>query len=285
MKKGLLLYKECDYEINREFAARFLDNCGKFGLEIDLVIERNLRYGIQDGGFYALYEGEKISGGSYDFAVNRTRNAYISTVLENLNIRVFNSSAVTALCNDKNLAYLNAAKLGINCLDTYIYFVEEVNSTHFNYPVIVKQPFGHGGNNVYLCNNNEEVSAALLNIKGMYITVQQKLECSAVSDIRVFVMGNKVIGAVQRRANEGFKANYSKGGSISLYVIDKKLQDLVQKLLKNGYYDFAGFDFLYNGDYYFNEIEDVVGSRSLCMLKNIDTSELYLDYISGQLNK
>jgi glutathione synthase/RimK-type ligase-like ATP-grasp enzyme len=95
-------------------------------------------------------------------------------------------------------------------------------------------------------------------------------------------MGNRVLGAVKRTAANGIKANYCKGGSISLYNIDKGLEENVNRLLNTGYYDFAGFDFLPDGKggYYFNEIEDAVGSRSLCMLAGIDTAEEYIKYIS-----
>ena len=44
----------------------------------------------------------------------------------------------------------------------------------------------------------------------------------------------------------------------------------------------VGFDFLTSdfNDYYFNEIEDCAGSKSLCILKSVDTSEMIMQHIS-----
>ncbi len=285
MDKGIIIYNDGDYRINKEFADRFINNSHDCNLQISLVLESGIKYGISNGGFYFEHNGESIHGGNCSFAVNRTRNALLASVLENLGIRVLNSSLVTALCNDKNAAYINAVKCGLNCLDTDIYTKEALNFDKINYPFVLKQPFGHGGNNVFLCRTKEDAAACLNNITGRFVTVQRLLPCDTVSDIRVFIMGNKPVGAVKRTAKEGFKANYCKGGEISLYEIDGKLLCSVEKLLYTAHFDFAGFDFLYNGDYYFNEIEDVVGSRSLCILKDIDTSRLYIEYINKVLNK
>jgi glutathione synthase/RimK-type ligase-like ATP-grasp enzyme len=285
MLNGLLLYNDYDYEVNRDFAKRFTGRSKDFGLNIELVLESGIRYGLRGGKFCFEHNGKSVTGNNYVFAINRTRNAFIARVLENLGVRVFNGSGITALCNDKNAAYLQAGLLGLPLLDTYIYTKDAAVNAAIDYPAILKEPFSHGGDDVYLCENHDETKAAIDKIKGRFVTLQQKLPSKNVCDIRVFVLGNKVIGAVKRSAVNGFKANYCKGGQISLYEIDCKLQGYVDKLLKIGKFDFAGFDFLYNGDYFFNEIEDAVGSRSLCILKNIDTSVLYMEYITGTLKQ
>lgn len=284
MKKGLLIYNDCDYELNSEFAQRFLNKCKSYMLEINLAMQSNLKYGICDGEIFACYNGKNFDKNNYDFAINRTRNAYIADILEFKGIRVYNSATVTKLANDKNAAYIHAAKLKIPCLDTAICEKDAVKYIKPDFPVVVKQPFGHGGENIYLCNTIEEIEERAKETKERFLTVQQKLNCAAVNDIRVYIMGNNVIGAVKRTATKGFKANYCKGGNITLIEPDKILLEYVNKILENDYYDFAGIDFLYNGNYYFNEIEDAVGSRSLCILKNTDITDMYLEYISNTLH-
>lgn len=282
MKNGLLIYTKEDYEINKEFAQRFTVYGKNYGYNIEIILENDLLYGIKGGRFFfSIKNNENFLP---DFVINRTRNGFISQVLENLGVRVFNSSLVTFICNDKNKTYLAALKAGIKCLDTYIYTKENLKNAEF--PVVVKKPFSHGGRQVYLCNNNIELCDAIGKIDGRFITVQQKLRADIISDIRVFIMGNKVIGAVKRTAVSGIKANLCLGGKISLYDIDKKLQNYIDSLLKITYFDFAGFDFLTeNGsEYYFNEIEDAVGSRSLCSLADIDTADEYLKHISKIIN-
>ena len=284
MKKGLLLYSDIDYKKNIEFAKRFLDKCENFGLKIDLALESDIKYGICENNFYCEIGNLNIKN-NYNFAINRTRNALLALTLENIGVRVLNSSKITAICNDKNTAYIKAAKNGVPCLNTFFYDKDNIDINKINFPVVLKQPFGHGGNNVYLCKDKKQFINAINIINGRFVTVQQKLNTEEVSDIRVFIMGNNPIYAVKRTSVSSFKANYCQGGKIALYDIDTRLKCYIKKLFNIGYFDYAGFDFLYDGkDYFFNEIEDAVGSRSLCILKNIDTCELYLEYINKILN-
>ena len=282
MKNGLLIYTTEDYNTNSEFAQRFVSLGENYGLNIKIVLENDLAYGIKDGKFFFCIKNDENLP---EFAINRTRNGFISQVFENLNVRVFNKSSITFLCNDKNQTYLKAQETGIKCLDTYIYTRDSINNIITEMPVVIKKPFSHGGKQIYLCNNKTEVTNAVKSFDGNYITVQQKLKFKTINDIRVFIMGNKVIGAVKRTATVGIKANMCQGGEISLYNIDNRLQSYIDKLLKIAYFDFAGFDFL-TGDgneYYFNEIEDDVGSRSLCILAGTNTAEEYVKYISKTL--
>ena len=278
MKRGFLIYCDADYAVNKDFANRFLTKGKDFGLEIELVFEKDIKYGIADGKLYFNYKNLKLP----DFAINRTRNGFIAQTLEKSGVKVYNNSEVTFLCNDKNATYIEALKNGANCLDTMILSRENLNYDHiYNYPVVLKQPFSHGEKNVYLCNNRDELEKAFESTEGRFATVQSKLNCEKINDIRVYILGNKPIYAVKRTAKAGFKANYCQGGEISLYDIDSRLKQNIQNLLKINTFDFAGFDFLADDDnnYYFNEIEDAVGSRSLCILTGIDTSELFMDYI------
>ena len=281
MKKGLLLYNDKDCKKNSEYAERFLNNCKTFNLEIELVLVSDIKYGIKNNKFYFSVKEKSITEEEYSFAINKTRNYFIAKILENLGIRVFNNSKITKLCNDKNSTYIEVAKKGIPCLDTFIFNKDNINKNNINYPIIIKQPFGHGGENIYLCNSNKDLDFIISNIKGDYVTIQQYLQSRKINDIRVFIMGNKPLCAVKRTSQKGFKANFCQGGKISLFDIDEKLKEYIDKILEIGYFDFVGFDFLFDDkSYYFNEIEDVVGSRSFCILKNTDTSKIYLEYIS-----
>jgi gamma-F420-2:alpha-L-glutamate ligase len=276
MKKGVLIYKDSDYRINEEFAQRFVDKCGKFGLDIEIVLESRLSYGVKSGVFYFDYDGAPA------FAVNRTRNHYLANVLERCGIKVFNGSAVTRLANDKAAAYLAAAGENIPCLNTYIY-AKEYAANLRDFPAVIKQPYSHGGEKVFWCRSKSELKEALAKIDGGYAVAQSPLTGDRINDIRVYVCGNKILAAVNRAAPQGsFKANYKSGGGISLTEVDEVLTDYVNRFLKKHYYDFAGFDFLTSDykNYYFNEIEDCVGSRALCILKDIDTSEILMRHIS-----
>jgi glutathione synthase/RimK-type ligase-like ATP-grasp enzyme len=280
MKKGYIIYAREDLERNREFAQRFVKYGPEYGLDIGILKEEQIVYGIESGLPHCGVS-------PCDFAINRARNAYLARFLEERGARVFNSSEVTRLCNDKCAAYLFAVGK-IPCLDTYILkrrdLLQGAAKLCF-FPCVIKQLTSHGGQKVFLCGNYAEAFNAAEQVDGEYAIVQRPLAEEGISDIRVFVMGNRIIGAVRRKAKDGIKANFCQGGEISLYQVGGKLKGYVERLTQKLYFDFVGMDFLTADDehFYFNEIEDAVGSRSLCILKGIDTSRIYLNYIKDIL--
>ena len=60
---------------------------------------------------------------------------------------------------------------------------------------------------------------------------------------------------------------------------------MVNRIVQAYEFGFVGIDFLFDadGNFIFNEIEDVVGSRTLSIYSNIDAVDLYLKYIDETL--
>lgn len=280
MKKGYIIYTRQDLERNREFAQRFVKYGPEYGLHIEILTEEQISYGV---------EGQILSCSipAWVFAINRTRNFYLAKCLEGRGAAVFNGSEVTRLCNDKCAAYFFAAGK-IPCLDTYIYrrtdLLENAAKPGF-FPCVIKQPSSHGGQKVFLCGDLPQAEKAARQVESEFLIIQRPLAVEGISDIRVFVMGSRIIGAVRRKASSGIKANMCQGGQVSLFKVGKKLSSYVEKLTKEIYFDFVGIDFLTTDDesFYFNEIEDAVGSRSLCILAGVDTARLYLEHIKDRL--
>ena len=279
MKKGFLIYNPEDLKVNQEFVERLINHSKNYQLDLKLITTDKLQYGYKNGRFYLSESNTELT--ELDFAVNRSRNVYLTKTMENMGVRVFNNSSVATFGNDKISAHLFVSKLGIKSVDS-IFFNKEQNSTdNMPYPVIVKSLSGFGGKQVYKAENKRELKIIIDGIPDKNLLLQRYVQ--DCSDVRVFVMGGKVIGAVKRTPKEGFRANYKLGGSIELYELTSAMSAAVKIIVENVQIDFAGLDFLVNdrgGELYFNEIEDVVGSRSLCKIEKIDTSLKYIEYIS-----
>lgn len=116
-------------------------------------------------------------------------------------------------------------------------------------------------------------------------TVVQLFIGSRHQDLRVYVIGKEIIAAVLRTSKEGFRANYSLGGEVSLYELSEAEKSIVGKITDKFDFGLAGIDFIIgdDGELIFNEIEDVVGSRMLYRCSDINIVELYLKYILQQL--
>ena len=81
--------------------------------------------------------------------------------------------------------------------------------------------------------------------------VQEYIKHSEGKDLRVIVIGGKVIGAMLRESTDGsFKANISRGGAGKPYEVDDELEMLSIQVSKTLNLDIAGVDLLFHPDGY-----------------------------------
>lgn len=277
--KGWLIYTEEDYKSNQDFAHRFVDQAWEHQMEIRLVLTKDLFYGIRNNALL-------ITSGSLslpDFVINRTTDTLLAMQLEAMGIRVFNNSEISAICNDKARTYQEAVRLGLPVVDTLFLTKKMLAACQytFTFPAVLKSVGGRGGREVFLVENAKEVAFMAANISSDRF-VLQKLCGNPGRDVRVFVMGKRIIGAIERSSKKDFKANYKLGGSAGIYNLSAQEKSLVSKLTHRFDFGFAGIDFIFdeNQQFLFNEIEDVVGSRTLHIYAGINAVGLYLEHIS-----
>lgn len=126
-------------------------------------------------------------------------------------------------------------------------------------------------------------------IKGLGTSdvVLQPLTGSRHQDLRVYVIGKDIIAGVLRTAKEGFKSNFSLGGSVSLYELSVEERAIIHKIMEQFEFDLVGIDFIIGdaGELIFNEIEDVVGSRMLYQCSDINIVQLYLKHILKEMKE
>jgi len=158
---------------------------------------------------------------------------------------------------------------------------------------IIKSVTGHGGKEVYLFS--EFINNMMINLSSQepdaeqYYTdkylIQPLIEYGN-RDLRVYIIGKNIIGAVLRTSETGFKSNFSLGGKVQLYNLNDEQKVVVQKIAEAFDFDYVGIDFLLdkNNNLIFNEIEDVVGARMLSSCSDIDYVTLYIEYINIMLH-
>ena len=151
-----------------------------------------------------------------------------------------------------------------------------------SYPVVLKTADGHGGNEVFLCTSAEEAEGFINKFKDRNLIVQPYIESNA-TDVRVFVIGEEVVGAVKRTGNDSFKSNYTLGGSIEKYTLSSWQEKEVMKIARALKSDYIGIDFLLlpDGRWLLNEIEDPVGARSLYATHDFSVAEKLIGYIQN----
>ncbi|MDO7487968.1 hypothetical protein Q5O89_23540 [Peribacillus frigoritolerans] len=99
--------------------------------------------------------------------------------------------------------------------------IERVNMDAFiqignelGYPLIVKEAYGSFGEQVYLIHTKDELLKTVRNLGHKPFILQEFIEHSKGRDIRVNVVGNQVIAAMQRHSEQDFRANMTAGGRL-----------------------------------------------------------------------
>lgn len=272
---GWLIYDENGYDRNRWFADRLAQHLG-----CRTIIVQRLEFGVENGIYYK-YEGKLIK--RPDYAVQRSIYPLLSQTLEWDGVRVFNSAGVCEICNDKRKTHLLACKLGIPTAKTAFSDKKLINIPQM--PFVLKSAAGHGGSEVFMVQNEQQFRYAVDFINEDGILFQRPVSDAGI-DKRVYVMGDKILASVERRAKNGFKSNFSLGGSAELSEVSAEEREIVFKMINKLRPDFVGIDFIYDeGRPFLNEVEDIVGTRMLYELTDIDSAENYAQYILTEMNK
>lgn len=251
---GLIIYQKQDYKRNCDYIKWMCEVAEKKGCFLQLVF-------LED--FFA--NGLRPDCG-VDFVINRSRSFEASLIFELNNIRVFNSSYITLLGNNKLAAYKYAKDKGFRFPEVYMSWKEKHN-------VLSKPNNGHGGIGISML---EDVSE-----KDWDSRLQQEYIKNTIGDARFYIIDNKIVHAVLRRPEGRLISNYSRGGASEIFKYDDGQEQTVKRFIKDISIDYAGVDFLVtaDGELIFNEIEDVVGSRMLSHLGINNTTDLYIDHI------
>lgn len=285
MKRGLLIYRREDYEKNQSFADALCNEGPSHGLDIDLVIAEDVVLGVDGRTLFwdvCKQPGNIERKSTVDFVINRTRLCEIGEHFEALGARVFNRAEFTRIANDKFKTHRFLARHGIPSLKTMRCFGKTERLLESDDVHVVKTVDGHGGREVFL--SDELLQAPNFDELANKDLIFQKLAEDTGRDLRVFLMGEEVIGAVERVSDSDFRANYSLGGEARKYILSESEEELVKDIANLIDGDFYGLDFLLTEDgLIFNEVEDVVGSRTLCLTTGIDIVDSYLNYIAEKI--
>lgn len=267
MKKGVLIYDKSDAEYNKWFINKIISTGVEFNLDIELKITEEI--------------GNIDDLNICDFAIVRNRKPEMSENLESKGIRCFNSSYVCKIGNDKWEMYKDFSVAGIPVMYT--------QSSKLPFPCVVKPKHGHGGQNVFLVKNTDEYNNILENNNISNTDVQNdyifQMPASEIGrDIRVYVVGDMILSAIERTASDGekdFRANFSLGGTAKEYALNDDELKIAAKVANHIKADFVGIDLIYNnGKPIVNEIEDAVGTRMLYASTDIDPVYEYVSWIS-----
>lgn len=140
--------------------------------------------------------------------------------------------------------------------------------------VIVKPLFGSMGLGMVRVSDEEiawRVFRALEAIRGVYYL--QRAIAHEGCDVRAFVVGDRVIGAIERRAS-GWRTNISRGGAARTFALPPEWEAMAVCAVRAVGAEYAGVDLLpaRDGTVYVLEVNGIPGWRGLQQATSIDVA-------------
>ena len=195
-----------------------------------------------------------------DFVLFWDKDIKLAKYIENCGIRVFNSSYSIRICDDKSLTYLyllDVVRQPKTIFSPLIYYHSLADDDEFinlaisklKFPFIFKECFGSFGKQVYLINSKNELVEKIRNAGNFPFIMQEYIKESYGKDLRVYVVGDKIVGAIKREnINGDFRANIEIGGKAYKYDLNSEEKDMALKVAKHLKLDFCGVDILFGKD-------------------------------------
>lgn len=150
-------------------------------------------------------------------------------------------------------------------------------------PLIIKLIEGTQGVGVVLAETKKAAESVMQTLMGLNanVIVQEFIEESKGEDIRCFVVGNKVVAAMKRRAEAGeFRANIHRGGSAELVKITKDEREVAIKAAQIMGLRMAGVDLLRSSrGPLVLEINSSPGLKGIEAATGKDVAGMIIDYI------
>lgn len=145
-------------------------------------------------------------------------------------------------------------------------------------PVVIKECFGSFGMQVHLAETREEAAKLSCQLAGRPFLFQKYIRESSGRDIRLQVVGDRVVAGMYRYSENGdFRANVTNGGSMKAYVPSPEECRLAVTTAKALGLDFAGVDILLPGTVC--EVNSNAHFKNIYSCTGINVADSIMEYI------
>ncbi|XP_075047166.1 N-acetylaspartylglutamate synthase A [Mixophyes fleayi] len=208
--------------------------------------------------------------------------------LEKLGCRLVNCTQAILNCINKFWTFQELAGHGIPLPDTFSYgghdeFSKLINAAEpLGYPVVVKNTRGHQGKAVFLAQDKHHLLdiSHLLRHDAPYL-FQKYVKESHGKDVRVVIVGGRVIGSMLRCSTDGrMQSNCCLGGVGATFPLSEKGKLLAMQVSTILGMDICGIDLLLkdNGSFVVCEANANVGFTEFDQACKLDLGGIIADY-------
>ena len=232
-----------------------------------------------------------------NFIIFWDKDLTLAQVLEQQGIRLFNSAESIAVCDDKSQTQIALLDKNIRMPKTVFnpkvfpsagwpnkdYYLDMAQT--LGYPCIVKECFGSFGQQVYLAYDDKELLEIIRKIWPGSFIMQEYIASSRGRDIRVQVVGKKIVACMYRYNDNDFRANVTNGGSMKPYQVNEAQAKMALDVCRELGLDFGGIDIMFgeNDEPVFCEANSNAHFKNLYDCTGINVADELIAYIRQEM--
>ena len=235
-----------------------------------------------------------------DFVLYWDKDIRLAKFIESYGIRLFNSADSIDICDDKAKTYTTLIQKGFSMPKTTVipmsYFpvdwfsndiLESICNT-YTFPIILKECYGSFGEQVFLLNNTDELKEKMATLGNKPMIIQEFVESSFGRDIRINVVGDKVVASMYRYSVNGdFRANITSGGKMKSYEPTPEQETMAISACKAIGLDFGGVDILFgeNDSSVLCEVNSNAHFKNIFDCTGINVADYIISYIKEEMDE
>ncbi|CEK09412.1 ATP-grasp domain-containing protein [Legionella hackeliae] len=298
--KGWILYKRNLEELssNDHGVNRLLSAAAELNIELDVykpeqfelvVTKEDMKSILLDGSRVALpdFLMPRLGAETSYFALAIIRQ------LEKSGVYTCNNASAVETVRDKMLLSQLFAQSDLPFPKTMLVKFPvpvSVVEREIGFPLVIKNISGARGIGIHLCesaNSFRDLMELIASHSGNHqMILQEFVSTSYGRDLRVFVLGGRVIGCMQRTAKDSFKANYSLGGEVNPYRVSAEIEQLAISCAQLLNLEIAGIDLLFaEQGFKICEANSSPGFKGMELATGNDIAIQILQYIIGAVQK
>jgi len=281
-------------------ATKFRDKCKEKGIPYFIAYSDRCYLSKKDDKWYIFNTGDDNG-----FEIDKNNTVVITrksvsklkvsldtlSQIEKRDIFVVNNRDCIEKCNDKYRTILLLNDIGVRCPRTTLVtnsdIVEKaIDKVGGKFPIIMKTVSGSKGIGVFKADSIEGLKSTLQAIwkitPDTEIIMQEYI--GSDGDIRVHVLGNKVIGAMKRlRISGDFRSNYSLGSEIEKIKLTDEQKELAILASKAVGGIWTGVDIIQSGNKsYVIEVNSSPGTDGIEKVTGKDIVGKVLDFVTDR---
>ena len=296
--RGLIFFEKSEAALtDKDYSVkRLLKVARERGIQVEVIVPNQLDLIVGESDRSSLLiDGKRTQ--LPDFVLSRTgsHTTYYGLAvmrhLEHAGVLVCNSAQSVEIVKDKLHIHQLLAQSNLPTPKTMLvkFPVDtKVVKDEIGFPLVIKNITGTEGSGIYLCDSEEKfvdvMELIYSNNEKANIILQEFMATSRGRDLRVFVLGGRILGCIERSSQQSFKANFSRGGVVANFELTSEIEWLSTETTRLLGLDIAGIDLLFDEQgYKVCEANSSPGFMGFEKVHGAVVAEQILDYVQLKL--